>query len=250
MNPLIYHYCSTNTAEQIIRGGKLWFSDITKMNDPKEYEHGFELLKSSSLINSSVLNQIQMGQQFQIFSASFSTESDCLTLWRLYGDNSKGVAIGFDRDELQQTSLFSRYEQAMQPVIGNIQFFDVSYQDSFLDKVRHYLSLCVGAREVLLTPALIRLCYTHKNQSYSDERELRAVAELSDQVTSYNPQTRDGLYGKTNYCEVPTRYNSFSAIKEIVFGPQFDKKEGSNFCDSLRIREPNVVTKHSSISYR
>jgi Protein of unknown function (DUF2971) len=207
LNSLIYHYCSATTAEQITRSGKLWFSDITKMNDPNEYKYGFERLKSSNLVNSSVLDQIQMGQQFQIFSASFSTESDCLTLWRCYGDNGKGVAIGFDRDELQQTSLFSRYEQAMQPVIGNIQFFDVSYEDSFVDKVRHYLSLCVGAKEMLLIPALIRLCYTHKNKCYSDERELRAVAELSDQATSYNPQTRDGQYGKTNYCEVPTRYH-------------------------------------------
>ncbi|MBY5393173.1 MULTISPECIES: hypothetical protein [Rhizobium] len=38
----LYHYCSPAGFEGILRSKVLWFHDLTRMNDPRELELGFE----------------------------------------------------------------------------------------------------------------------------------------------------------------------------------------------------------------
>lgn len=261
MNSLVYHYCRFGAALRILKSNKIWFSDITKTNDPDEYRIGFNIVSKIVLESfpnvKYLLEEISpenINRKFQILNASFSEDGDCLSLWRAYGDDGMGAAICFNRDDLKNHSLFNRYIQKMAPVIGNVIFFNIIYEENeFKKEVNRYLtasSNVVGERQEILKTALMRLCYTYKSSNYRDEREVRAVAEVDDTVDSYEVKTRRGKYGETKYHELNTNFESINSLKSVVLGPKCKavpidleerlKKMGLN----------NVQVEKSKVQYR
>lgn len=262
MSNLIYHYSNTDTIYKIIRSRSIWFSDITKTNDPTEYQVGFEIV-SKIVIDCFpklyfILNEIHpdnINEKFKILSASFSRDGDCLSLWRMYGDDGEGAAICFNMDNLKSYALFARYIKQMSPVFGSILFFEIKYSNAefqkvirdFLDSWSHQDNF---VNQGMLKSALIRFCYTYKSRDYRDEREIRAVVEVDEAVTPYDVKTRDGTYGKTHYHELNTEFESISSIKSVVLGPKC-KMTPIEFENEIRIHGLDKMdVSKSKVQYR
>lgn len=119
---VLYHYTTVETFYKIVQSGEFRLFDITKSNDPLEgifainmLEKAYdELYRNKKLTKSKyklahraffLFNEDVFGfgrLKELIMSASFCIPEHELYLWRCYGDNGKGVAIGVDVDMLKQ----------------------------------------------------------------------------------------------------------------------------------------------------
>lgn len=119
---ILYHYTSMNTFFEIMKGVesfesdvKFWASHVSFMNDPGEYMYLIreigEMLREHELFAESdglfyladslrwdIQTLDNVSGQPAVFS--LSEKRDELTMWQVYGQGGRGIAIGFDRGEL------------------------------------------------------------------------------------------------------------------------------------------------------
>ena len=128
--PLTYHYCSLETACAIISNASLRLCDITKSNDSAEITYGYaaamDSLKRIGLISGSgptlefadhwiellrpeyqtmlreALSRHLLPPNRLCYAVCLSERADQLSQWRAYGDDGRGVALGFDLSTFAQ----------------------------------------------------------------------------------------------------------------------------------------------------
>ena len=115
---ILYHYCNTETFMKIIENKTIRLSNIFKMNDYSEVTHVLKLLpallkdeykkepfplKYKGKVNQKAFDDIISDLHNNIndvkyvsYIACFSKHEDDLEQWCGYGDNGKGIAIGYD----------------------------------------------------------------------------------------------------------------------------------------------------------
>lgn len=96
---IFYHYCSLDTLHKIIEGKTIRLSNIDRMNDSNEGKDIEKFAKDILDRMDEVLREKYYNER--IYISCFSKGKDILSQWRAYGDDGKGVAIGFNLSELQ-----------------------------------------------------------------------------------------------------------------------------------------------------
>lgn len=115
---VLYHYTDAGGFAGIIERCRLWATDIRFLNDPLELRYAWEALIAAletakrdkpeySEAYDAALQAISMTNaadpdaiEDRIFSTSFSAEGDDYTQWRMYADDARGMALGFDMDSI------------------------------------------------------------------------------------------------------------------------------------------------------
>ncbi len=119
---IVYHYTSLSTFVNIVKSGELRLSDITKSNDPIECTFALDAIKKAyhQIINREDITEQQ--RRFMhcccfeyiesiycyghlnnlVLAVSFCEPEHELSLWRTYGDNGCGIAIGFSKNKLAE----------------------------------------------------------------------------------------------------------------------------------------------------
>lgn len=104
---IVYHYCSLEGFLSIIKNASLWISDISKSNDCIEGSYIYNKIKSrierELEITPEDLHAWKTGCKVNevadhlmlTYVACFSERKDCLSQWRDYADDGKGISIGF-----------------------------------------------------------------------------------------------------------------------------------------------------------
>jgi hypothetical protein len=105
--PLMYHYTDSQGLLGILKGNKLWATDIRSMNDATEMSYSLDLLDQVRTVTrlgdgfpfldrlfADVYDTIRMA--FRIYCVCFSELPDDLTQWRAYGGSVGGYSIGLD----------------------------------------------------------------------------------------------------------------------------------------------------------
>ena len=128
--PLTYHYCSLETACAIISNASLRLCDITKSNDSAEITYGYaaamdshkrigpisgsgptlefadhwiELLRPEyQTLLREALSRHLLPPNRLCYAVCLSERADQLSQWRAYGDDGRGVALGFDLSTFAQ----------------------------------------------------------------------------------------------------------------------------------------------------
>jgi hypothetical protein len=231
---MIYHYCSQTAFESIIATKQVWLTDITKLNDCTEYKSGFDLildvLKNKGLEERQVFQDIRgdkLNDSFQILVGCFSQEGDSGSQWRLYADETKGLSVGFDEKEIAQFNMFNRFiENKYQAISSHVKFYEVQYdQVKFLASVTALIERLEQnnplLKDQLMAVALRRLAATYKDPFFKDEREMRAMVEIEPgRDDKYVVGERTNAYNElANYHKLLTSFQGFSAIKDIIIGP-------------------------------
>jgi len=231
---MIYHYCNATAFKGIISTKEVWLTDITKLNDITEYESGFDLildvLQEKGLAEKPDFLNIQtdkLNENFQILIGCFSSEGDAGSQWRLYADDSKGLSIGFDENEIDQFNLFNRVAaNGHQPIISHVKLCKVHYiKDEFVGKVRSFIDRMEQSvspiKDQLTALALRRFAVLYKDQYFKDEREIRAVVEIEPcRDEGYAIDIRVNAYKEeARFHKLLTSYQNLSAIKEVIIGP-------------------------------
>lgn len=117
---LVYFYCSLNSFKEIIHNRSLFLSDLHYMNDSKEeslFLSAFEEAVKKEIEslpenqrkelekNSWYLDNIPEIFTNAAFICCFSKKPDDLSQWRGYGDDAKGLCIGFDKEALEEMEI-------------------------------------------------------------------------------------------------------------------------------------------------
>lgn len=111
---LIHHYTSFESFKSIVETKQLWLTHYKKLADSTEFETAAKLIddefdkKIRSSPNKKFFQLFKNSKAYYLpntYIACFAASSKNAHLWRQYGDNNHGVAIGFDYFDLIKKTL-------------------------------------------------------------------------------------------------------------------------------------------------
>ena len=183
-----YRYVPFDTAFEIIKNGTYRMNGIAGMNDKSEGD----LLDSISY---------EIEDSNNIFISSFSTLEDNLTMWRLYGDNAKGVCLVFTgKDDYEdKDNLFWLYP--------------VSYDDKYKNIV---IDLYNNGFKI---NNIEKWIYFFKNKHFKTEEEVRLLVQNSSNKKEWYKTNDNSIIN--SYIELKLDDNNFPLkLTKIILGPK------------------------------
>ena len=278
---VLYHYTTDVGLHGILGSGQLWLTDIFKLNDPSEVDHGFS--RGIDVLKEKVGGGPPESRKFaeglarfvkrygieklgQFFICSFSSRGDDLGQWRAYADNGRGYALGFDAAVLEEA-----YTNTA--ALQNTEAFVMTYSDRAVDKilgemvdlVLPLVSLPVGrnldktaGRAYLadlytrLSVYALRIALFFKHEAYNNEMEYRFLEFYGANMTPPNLLMRARHHALVRYTAFDWRKVSGDALKEVVVGPAADREKAGAFakeCLGL-FHAGSVPITFSAIPYR
>ena len=282
---LLYHYTNDVAVTGIIEGGKIWFSDIFRQNDPSELRHGLSIAIDAlkSLITddrpeigtfTSLFERLDLDGGIEAsahyFISCFSGNGDDLGQWRAYAENGLGFALGFDTSSLEEA-----FTKKGGKLIEHHSTFPITYDDMELTRIQSELAKIVRPlislprttdirgramhaymKELLVSHSVgvLRLLMFFKHEAYKNEDEYRFL-----QIYEGDRPAPDVKYRKrpsviTRYREFDWRSQAPKALKKIVIGPAANRAQATRFvkdCLAAFHADPdNVELVHSKIPYR
>ena len=150
---VVYHYCSTEVFHKIISNQKIRLSDITKSNDSMELKWAAQYIKE--IFGEKYNNEAKATKYFRenypedlyedlltrymedtfdddsryysFYVCCFSKEGDCLSQWRGYADDGKGLSIGFDESVL--SAMIDRLSSQYDMLYGAVTYNEVDQKN-------------------------------------------------------------------------------------------------------------------------
>lgn len=238
---ILYHYTTVGTLLNIldtIVHKKICFraTHAKFFNDPYEYKLAVEFLKQS-MVKYEKENNIKNGQSSNFnknsiarigvasgdpFMLSLSENSDELTMWRTYGADGKGVAIGLDREMLDN---YSNVDKNTNTVLLRCQYnktdilnrLTKDWKDLY-DKI----TFKNGGKTIEMDSFrfmfnLVAFSFSFKRSEYNLEKEWRLCKNEFDE-TKVRYREKNGLV-------IPfvEHYFEKEIIKKIIIGPCVNK---------------------------
>lgn len=214
----VYHYCSIETFMAIIQYKTLRLSDLNKTNDYMEKrwanqfiesvlkdnlkEEGIKIdLEENYWYEDGVNNHLQyykknvkrvLNDKSPVLITCFSQDKDKLSQWRGYGDDGRGVAIGFNYKKIKQLQKNSKLinvdniiysEKKQKKELGEVINSVIMYvknmheNDSFRvsDDFNEYFTNEFDVFCEVFQTSLDQISCFIKNPAFSEEREVRVV---------------------------------------------------------------------------
>ena len=204
---IIYHYCSLSTFLTIIKNKTLRLSNIIKSNDYLERSYLVSCCEDAindyfqkhfsdpdhpntkeikDLVHKHLVAAVDELNQTALIGhvLCFSRKGDLLSQWRGYGDDGKGVAIGFDRTVLER--FFNQgthlkledviYRKAIDEEIKN---FAEDSCATVQNALRHFpngdkltANISTACRQIVINLFLSK-AMVYKNPGFEEEQEVR-----------------------------------------------------------------------------
>jgi hypothetical protein len=258
MSNTLYHYCSNTAFHSIMTTRKLRLSLLTMSNDVNEGRHAVDmaqrLLPGNFKHRDAAIEQLNL--VMTVVSAlgfCLSVHGDLLGQWRGYADNARGVAIGFDRDALNQvTNEFNseRLIVRLAPVAYGQEFLKTLIKEDLAPIVEHYntgkMSAPVGGlllalrseSELLIEQEafreasgelfgmLMRLAnyaYMVKSSFFAEEKEYRLLSLVTvhdGKLALDDACFIAGVDGLKPYREFPAERFDPKLVTKIIVGPR------------------------------
>ncbi len=236
MKNTIYHYCSLQSFESIIKNKTLRLSNSFKTNDSLEMNWIFSILKESGHFDSRYIETLKMiyneylNYFFRPHMICFSKEPDLLSQWRGYANDGKGVCIGFNKEYFNKSKLLNEHRE--------FEIYEVKYVKKLnleLDFLKNYsfekllslvsTDLSQGKNIVPLinlTKDLYNLGVFYKNPAFKEEKEIRFVhgyPEMAAEPDMFNFVFNDD--NMKSYVSISLDFRDlFPVIDEIIIGPK------------------------------
>lgn len=203
----IIHYTSIESLYSIIHSGVLRLYDLNNANDPSEYQTFFKSIgfqKPLEFISSA---------KKQIFTASFcgfnEDQSDSAEMWRLYGNDGRGVALVFD--------ILNPEDDWYKIILGSVLYdANSELKGKLLELIRliekyHSLGFDFSSYPILIN----LLCSFFKSEFWRIENEVRMILPLKyDEhdlsIKDFSPPVFiDNVYPIINKSGIKTSYIEF-----------------------------------------
>ncbi len=245
----MFHYTSVDGALAILQSDRLRFTDYAYLNDTQEVTYGLEVIRSmlssdpdsaSSQALAKLKAFMEEGDPFSpynIYTASFSTEADSLSQFRLYGPISLGfksnpIGFGFFKGDSHFAHVV--YDPEKQAELIKT-FFDLLKQSENIDEALIKSDETKQISTDSIVSHLLQIVAFFKHPAFSDEREVRIMysepLEILDkfgqEVARRQFRTSGGLIAPFTDTSDMARQSSTDAgeispklpLKSVVIGP-------------------------------
>lgn len=268
----LYHYCSIDAFLSIIQNKCIWLSDADKTNDSSELNYIFEFFKETineilknygdkydnnlkntvkdiaySTVYKLVYKKAPISQYRKSFLCCFSESKDLLSQWRAYGNDGKGIAIGFDSKMLasivcDETYNFTKViykEKVMKDFLYKALTDPLQWAiDSSIDEKNNNL---ISQDELFLQVSMIicaiwREGFVFKHSGFSEEKEWRIYKYTASSNYHFDEGVDDygyagfidGIFSKNEqymgeYSRSELKYRSTPNDIRLYFEIGFDK---------------------------
>lgn len=226
---LLYRYTTLDTVLFILKNGIYRMNGIVGMNDSSEIDY-FDVYcyNGNNKPSYKILNNF--------FLLSCSSLKDNLTMWRLYGDNAKGVCLVFEVEPIMPKEFILQ---------------NVSYAKNGKDKNLALIKQLI--KHHLVFNDIDKWKHFFKAEDYSIEQEVRLLF-----FDNANPYVKNREWIKTTdhsiinpYVEFDINNTKFPLIlKEIILGPKCPEKLTNEYQlnELIQQKEYLIEVKSSSIS--
>ena len=143
----IAKYTTLDTLVAVLQSGKMRMNSIVSMNDKTETGFLEEYIRNYKEDFDEECNKYLFADKE--FITSFTTRIDDLDMWRLYGDNARGVCMVFERinkdsDELFNISYIAEKSDVLEKIAklqDALKDNSIRFRMNLLKKYQHFLKL-------------------------------------------------------------------------------------------------------------
>lgn len=139
----IARYTTFETGFEIIRNGNIRMNSLVSMNDKSETDFLPELVSNFEDETEEMYDKILLADRK--FISCFTTKIDDLDMWRLYGNNARGICLVFKRtpkDDLYKISYInpsSAVVKEMNSFMDKLKDDKIRFKFILFQKYRHYM---------------------------------------------------------------------------------------------------------------
>ena len=210
-------YTSLDTALMMLSSKKMRMMSVTAMNDKLEIGHLYGKLCNEDSTYLEDKTKIYYARQRYI--TSFTNKIDDLTMWRLYGDDGKGVCLVF-----------------LEPYDCHY-FFPIDYSGKKSERYLEAKKICeeLYKNGIKFTFKTLESTWQYflKPEGFSDEQELRYLKIDTSKPDGYLLSSNGMISSYKDYFLLPDEENpdkSFPAsLQGIILGPNMKNVEVNRF---------------------
>ncbi len=201
--PKLAHYTSLNAFKSILRSKELWLSRVRDMRDTSEVTEGAEIVAAAlkklgpQVFKSFRYSETDTGQYFASVRPVLETKTfvlslcehgsdqrtDRLTMWRAYGDDGYGLCLVLRKEALLEQRAAGRFPvhwspieyETSQELEGRLWRRLANIEEVFRQAPQSALLALKPVLGKIITACLLSLVFSHKNENYFDEQEVRFV---------------------------------------------------------------------------
>ena len=190
---LLFHYTDLEAVKGILTSKSLWLSKFTSTNDISEIRLAIQHFQAfvgkeardvgddeASLLREAA-SRLESFRRTNICLASFCEEDDLLSQWRAYGNDGRGIALGFSTPGLQEVA--RRHKLSLYRCVYDPKDQERIASDLvklLLRAARARTARSASGREALLDKFIalfLHVAPVIKDHRFGEEREWRLVTE-------------------------------------------------------------------------
>lgn len=273
---ILYHYTSQGGLFGILKGQKLWATNINYLNDTTEFTLAFllaaECLKQGrcKFKNKGCVDQVvdllerMLSPGDDIYVCSFSTEKDDLSQWRGYCAGGIGYAIGFDGKGLDKVARNQKLNAKKRGLrlapfeLVKCEYSNNPYVDRLTESLVRAIDTFVSSNgwdeaklKLLIKSEAIAYLAFIKHEKFKAEQEWRLASLANDVEKSDKIDFREGKSMMIPHFEFSFLGNK-KIVKEIWIGPTPNADLAESAVKKFLFRHGyvNVDVKRSAIPFR
>lgn len=244
----LYHYTNLRNLKLILSDRNFLFSDFRYLNDSLELHYGLDLInnimiklkfKHREKFLNKLRSLIDNPRNLNFYISCFSETPTNLSLWRYYGDDGFGVAIGVDNNFNLESD---------QPDCGRVKYGDRSFGASLSKLIKRINKITTCSKFKYLTQSnqesmesnlhaelanfIIIQSILTKHPSFKEEEEIRLF--LMD-----GKYSRKAMYPKGFFYPIE-RIKSYSSESD-----HWNIKEDLSICPTTSVKEKRSLVSSS-----
>ncbi len=255
---VLYHYTDVAGLIGILSSSSLWATNLRFMNDAEELAHSWKLMldvlreaknRAKSPAQVELIEEIERAARStwtgypDLYATSFTENGDLLSQWRAYGTSGGGYAIGFDVEQLIDTSSRqTQHDRTLNRVIydeqAQLQMLRATADrmlESFADVDPSSAAITTApARLFAALGEIVGLVFSFKDPAWVEEQEWRAVRSIpADERDEVHFRPHGGIPVPYVTLAIGIDTHGRLPIREIVLGPRSDTETAARSVDLL-----------------
>lgn len=243
---ILYHYTSIESGNSILNTGKVWASDCRFLNDRNELQKAISILLET--VTPKFYECLDLAITWWTSSRvhcifSLSTSPTVLSQWRAYGNDGRGLALGFKSKFLVKKNktggpfLIDCAYDFHEEIIETWAMKDDSWIHDIFETHQKYPAIndffdALDKRPQAIEQAFNRLL-SIKNKEFHEEKEVRLIFNKPAKHAKFRTSSSVMIpYVEHQIFDVEDKPNLWVFIPEIWLGPKCDERNATSL--SLR----------------
>lgn len=245
MKTIVYHYCSLETFMSIVTNKIIWLSHSRNTNDKTECLYALRHITNvlENYCNNNMYDKltdeiIDCTKSIVDFPYIFccSKEKDLLSQWNKYGDDGKGIAIGFDINCIPHIDILGKGDFTNNLIIDEVNYNMKGFDKIIINSIKtipllREKGLNNGKIKNMIIEFYKMLSTFIKDKGFKEEKEVRfafkacyahLLKSLNEDFNINCPKHPQIKFRTSNNNIISYFEQGFekNAIKEIVLGPK------------------------------